>query len=59
MMKDHAEEAQSNLQQFIEITKDFLALRRGELEFWRTNDKLRRRGDFKCWYLILGKCKKW
>lgn len=42
MMKDHAEEAQNNLQQFIEITQDFLALRRGELEFWRT---LRRRGD--------------
>ncbi|OXV05282.1 hypothetical protein Egran_06950 [Elaphomyces granulatus] len=45
MMKDHAEEVQSNLQQFIEITTEFLALRRGELEFWRTNDKLRRRGD--------------
>jgi len=45
MLSDQAEENRRNFEQSMELTNDFLALRRGELEYWRTDDKSRRRSD--------------
>jgi len=45
MLSDQAEENRRIFGQSMELTNDFLALRRGELEYWRTDDKSRRRSD--------------
>jgi hypothetical protein len=45
MLSDQAEEYRRNLEQSMELTNDFLALRWGELEYWRTDGKSRRRSD--------------
>jgi hypothetical protein len=45
MLLDQAEEYRRNLEQSMELTNDFFALRRGELEHWKTDDKSRRRSD--------------
>jgi hypothetical protein len=39
------EELRQECQQNLEVTQDFLTLRHGELEFWKTKDKSKRRID--------------
>ena len=45
MLSDQTEEYRRNLEQSTELTNDFLTLRGGELKYWKTDDKSRRRSD--------------